>query len=77
MTERHLLRRPGVLAVHSINRFVLSVPDLDLAERFYSAFGLDVRRVDGRLDLLTFGNPHCWGSVYAGGPTKGGKGSGL
>ena len=70
MTEPHLLRRSGVLAVHSINRFVLSVPDLDVAERFYSAFGLDVRRVDGRLDLLTFGNPHCWGSVYAGGQTK-------
>lgn len=70
MTEPHLLRRPGVLAVHSANRFVLTVPDLAVAERFYRAFGLDVRQVDGRLDLYTFGNPHCWGSLHLGGTTK-------
>ena len=70
VTEPHLLRRPGVLAVHSINRFVVSVPDLEVAERFYSAFGLDVRRVSDRVDLYTLDNPHCWGSLYAGGPTK-------
>ena len=83
MTEPHLLRRPGVLAVHSVNRFVYSVPDLAEAERFYAAFGLDVRRVAGvdvagaavgaqagRLDLHTHGHPHCWASIYQGGGAK-------
>jgi catechol 2,3-dioxygenase-like lactoylglutathione lyase family enzyme len=58
-------RRSGVTAVHSLHRFVFGVPDLALAERFYTEFGLDVRRHDARIDLHTFGNPHCWGSVFA------------
>ena len=37
-------RRPGVVAVHSVDRFVFTVPDLAEAQRFYTAFGLDVRR---------------------------------
>ena len=57
-------RRNGVTAVHSLNRFVFSVPDLDVAERFYTEFGLDVRREGKRIDLHTFGNSHCWGSVF-------------
>ncbi len=57
-------RRLGVLAVHSIDLFVLTVPDLSVAEHFYSNFGLNVKRVEGRLDLYTFGHPHCWGSIY-------------
>jgi catechol 2,3-dioxygenase-like lactoylglutathione lyase family enzyme len=63
-------RRPGVLGVHSLNRFVFSVPDLDVAQRFYSAFGLDVRRSGDRLDLHTFGAPHCWGTVFGNGQPK-------
>ena len=63
-------RRPGTLGVHSLNRFVFTVPDLAPAEQFYRAFGLDVRRVGDRLDLHTFGHPHCWGSVYANGQPK-------
>lgn len=59
-------RRAGVTAVHSLHRFAFTVPDLDEAARFYSAFGLDVRRVDDHIDLYTFGHPHCWGSIYAG-----------
>ena len=59
-----LPRRAGVTAVHSLHRFVFTVPDLDDAERFYSAFGLDVRRSGERIDLHTFGHPHRWGSVY-------------
>jgi catechol 2,3-dioxygenase-like lactoylglutathione lyase family enzyme len=58
------LRRDGVTAVHSLNRFVFGVPDLDVAERFYTEFGLDVRRDGKRIDLHTFGNAHCWGSVF-------------
>ena len=38
-----LPRRTGVTAVHSLHRFVFTVPDLDVAQSFYSAFGLDVR----------------------------------
>ncbi len=58
-------RRPGVTAVHSLHRFVFGAPDLDAAATFYSAFGLDVRRTERRVDLYTFGHPHCWGSVHA------------
>jgi catechol 2,3-dioxygenase-like lactoylglutathione lyase family enzyme len=64
------IRRHGTTAVHSLHRFVFSVPDLDEAAAFYDAFGLDVRAVDGRLDLYTFGHPHRWGSIYGGGGAK-------
>lgn len=63
-------RRPAVNAVHSVLQFVLTVPDLAEAERFYSHFGLDVRRQGERLDLYTHGHPHCWGHVYANGQPK-------
>jgi catechol 2,3-dioxygenase-like lactoylglutathione lyase family enzyme len=59
-----LPRRTGVTAVHSLHRFAFTVPDLDEAQRFYTAFGLDVRREGERVDLYTFGHPHRWGSVY-------------
>lgn len=64
------LRRPGVHAVHSVHRFVFSVQDLADAQRFYSAFGLDVRTQGNRVDLYTHGHSHCWASVYAGAPAK-------
>ena len=57
-------RRTGALAVHSLHRFVFSVPDLGEAASFYRAFGLDVRETEGHLDLHTFGHPHRWGSIY-------------
>jgi catechol 2,3-dioxygenase-like lactoylglutathione lyase family enzyme len=60
-----------VTAVHSLHRFVFTVPDLDEAARFYGTFGLDVRRHGERLDLHTFGHPHRWGSIHrAAGPKK-------
>ena len=66
-----LPRRAGVTAVHSLHRFVFTVPDLDAAQRFYTAFGLDVRRVGERIDLHSFGHPHRWGSIHrAPGPKK-------
>jgi catechol 2,3-dioxygenase-like lactoylglutathione lyase family enzyme len=64
------VRRSGAPAVHSLHRFAFSVPDLDVAAAFYSAFGLDVRRINGRLDLHTHGHPHRWGSIYRGGESK-------
>ena len=63
-------RRSGTTAVHSLHRFVFSVPDLAKAEDFYRAFGLDVRAVDGRIDLHTFGHAHRWGSIYRSDGTK-------
>src|SRR5260370_9376679 len=63
-------RRPGVLAVHSVNRVVLSVPKLDEAERFYKTFGLDARRGGKKLELSAYGHPHCWGMVQEGGAKK-------
>ncbi len=64
-------RRNGVTAVHSLDRFVFTVPDLDEAQRFYSEFGLDARRDGERLDLYTHGHPHRWGSIFgAPGPKK-------
>jgi catechol 2,3-dioxygenase-like lactoylglutathione lyase family enzyme len=64
MTERSATaRREGVTAVHSLDHFVFSVPDLDEAARFYDDFGLDVRRRDDRLHLHTAGHPHRWGTV--------------
>lgn len=63
-------RRLGSIAVHSVDRFVFSVPDLSVAQQFYSAFGLDVRGNGDRLDLYTFGHPHCWASIFKAGVCK-------
>jgi len=63
-------RRVNALGVHSLNRFVFTVPDVAPAEAFYRSFGLDVRRDGDRLDLYTHGHPHCWGSVHANGAPK-------
>jgi predicted enzyme related to lactoylglutathione lyase len=63
-------RRKGATAVHSLDRFVISVPELAAAKAYYAAFGLDVREVGNRLDLHTHGHPHRWGSVYESGKPK-------
>jgi len=57
-------------AVHSVHRFTFTVPDLAEAERFYTCFGLDVRRDGERLLLRTFGHPHVWAHVLEGGERK-------
>ena len=64
MTTANAPRRAGSTGVHSVDRFVFSVPDVAEAKRFYSAFGLEVRSVGKRLDLYSVGNPHCWASVH-------------
>lgn len=53
-------------AVHSLNHFALTVPDLVTAVKFYDAFGLDVRMEGDRALLRVFGNPHVWGYLRAG-----------
>jgi catechol 2,3-dioxygenase-like lactoylglutathione lyase family enzyme len=63
-------RRPDVLAAHSVDRFVFTVPDLAVAHKFYEAFGLRIIQENARLDLYTFGNPHCWGSIFQDGSRK-------
>lgn len=56
-------------AVHSVDEFVFSVPDLAEARRFYTCFGLDVRDEGGALALYTHGHPHRWARIVAG-PAK-------
>lgn len=56
----------AALGVHSLDRFVLAVPDLKPAQRFYASFGLDVQDDGNRLALKTFDHDHRWGSVVEG-----------
>jgi catechol 2,3-dioxygenase-like lactoylglutathione lyase family enzyme len=58
--------RPDVVAVHSLDHFAFSVPDLAVAKTFYMEFGLDVREVGDTLELYTFGHAHRWGLVRKG-----------
>ena len=54
------------LGVHSLDRFVIAVPDPVAAQKFYSDFGLDVDVAGNRLGLKTFGHEHRWGEVIEG-----------
>lgn len=58
-----------LVGIHSLDHFAYDLPDLDEAEQFYTDFGLDVRRENGRLELYTFGNSHCWARITHG-PAK-------
>lgn len=57
---------PDLLAVHSVDEFVFSVPDLEQARHFYTSFGLDVRDENGALALYTHGHPHRWARILSG-----------
>jgi catechol 2,3-dioxygenase-like lactoylglutathione lyase family enzyme len=59
-----------LVAVHSVDEFVFSVPELEPARHFYKSFGLDVRDEEGALALHTFGHPHRWARVVQGGAAK-------
>ena len=59
--------KDGDLGIHSLDQFVISVPDMKEAENFYGAFGLDVSSKGNRLALKTFGHSHQWGSVIESG----------
>jgi len=54
------------LGVHSLDQFVLTVPDVNAAQEFYGDFGLDVARDGNALAIKTFGHDHRWGSVVEG-----------
>ena len=53
-------------AVHSLDHFTLAVPDIEQAERFYTAFGLAVERGGDRLLLRTSGGDHVWADIVCG-----------
>ena len=63
-------RRPGELGVHSLDHFHFVVPDLSVAETFYSEFGLDVKARAGGLTLGTSGYAHIWGTIGEGSRKK-------
>ena len=69
-TNSNTARRPDVLAAHSIDQVVFTVPDIAPAVAFYTAFGMDVKQHDQRVDLYTHGHPHCWMKVVANGAPK-------
>lgn len=52
--------------IHSLDCFALEVPSLDDAERFFSAFGLEVARESRRLALRTVGDLRPWAYCYPG-----------
>ena len=58
------------LGVHSLDQFVLAVPDASVAQDFYGQFGLDVQRSGNTLAIKTFGHEHRWGSVVEGAKAK-------
>src|ERR1700716_930149 len=62
-------RRPGVLGVHSLDHFSMTVPDLEKARTFYESFGLDARREGHGIALYTHGHGHRWG-LLSEGPRK-------
>jgi catechol 2,3-dioxygenase len=57
--------QPG-LGAHSLDHFVLAVPALAPAQRFYCDFGLDVEPTGNSLALKTFGHDQQWGIVIEG-----------
>lgn len=54
------------VGVHSLDGFVFSVPDLQQAQSFYKAFGLDTSTSGRGLSLRTFGSDKIWGTVLEG-----------
>ena len=63
-------KRAGELGIHSMDTFTMTVPDLQVADDFYRAFGLDVREEGNTLGLYTFGSDHRWLSIAEGGRKK-------
>src|SRR5271154_4337096 len=59
-------RRPGELGVHSLDHFHFNVPDLAVAQNFYTEFGLDIHGAGDRLAMRTFGSPQVWGTIGEG-----------
>lgn len=56
----------SALGVHSLDHFVLAVPDLLPAQRFYADFGLETQAAGNTLALKTAGDDHPWGLLVEG-----------
>ena len=54
------------LGVHSLDHFVLTVPNLASAQRFYSDFGLQTETAGSALALKTFDGDQRWGVAVEG-----------
>lgn len=61
-----IIKRPGELGIHSMDAFNMTVPDLKVAQDFYTTFGLDVREEGNGLGLYTFGSEQRWASIGEG-----------
>jgi catechol 2,3-dioxygenase-like lactoylglutathione lyase family enzyme len=59
-------KREGVLAVHSLDEHVFSVPNLEDARSFYTAFGLEVRDHGDGLALFAHNNPQRYARLIKG-----------
>jgi len=59
-------KHADLLAVHSVDEFVFSVPALEEARHFYACFGLDVRDEGEALALYTHGHRHRWARIVEG-----------
>jgi len=53
----------AVCAIHSVDRFALGVPDLDVAASYFNAFGLRAQAAGERLQLRTHHDDHVWAEV--------------
>ena len=58
------------LGVHSLDQFVLAVPDASVAQDFYGTVRARRRSQGQHARLKTFGHEHRWGSVVEGAKTK-------
>ncbi|MEY8097195.1 VOC family protein [Falsihalocynthiibacter sp. S25ZX9] len=65
-----ITKRPGELGIHSMDTFHMVVPDLRVAQDFYTSFGLDVREEGEGLGLYTFGSTQRWASLGEAGRKK-------
>lgn len=52
--------------IHSINHFVIEVPDLDVEAEFLENFGLRVSKKDNHLEVRASGSEHVWVRVARG-----------
>jgi len=55
-----------ISGIHSFDQFSLTVPDLEEAMKFYSAFGLEARTCGTSVRLFTAGSTHCWRVLHEG-----------
>lgn len=59
-----------LLAVHSVDHFVMTVPDLAEAKNYFELLGLEVKQEGDTLGLYCFGNLHRAGVLNQGAPKK-------